>query len=99
MAEIFAFLSAVEFAYTKAPKSMKSVISSLNLLTCSLGAALGFALSPTSTYDKVLVEFAVLSGLMGAIALGFYILFRKYNKEEEQMNQKEREGQLTPETE
>ncbi|KAK9423239.1 putative Oligopeptide transporter [Seiridium unicorne] len=89
--EIFAFLAAIEFAYTKAPSAMKSLISSLNLLSCSIGSVLGFALSPTSTYDKVLVEFIVLACLMGLLALAFYVLFSKYNEEEEQMNMLERE--------
>lgn len=89
--EIFAFLASIEFAYTKAPNTMKSLISSLNLLSCSVGSAIGFALSPTSTYDKVLVEFIVLACLMGLLALVFYLLFSKYNHEEENMNMVERE--------
>lgn len=50
--EVFAVLASFEFAYTKAPGGMKSLITSLNLLSCSLGSAVGFALSPTSTYHK-----------------------------------------------
>ncbi len=97
MSEIFALVSAVEFAYTKAPSTMKSFISSLNLVTGSLGALIGFALSPTSTYTKVFVEFVVLAAIMGALTPVFYFLFRKYNKEEERMNQVEREARVEPE--
>jgi POT family proton-dependent oligopeptide transporter len=90
-AEIFAFLASIEFAYTKAPSTMKSLISSINLLSCSVGSIIGFALSPTSTYDKVLVEFIVLASLMGVLALVFYMLFSKYNNKEEHMNMVERD--------
>lgn len=97
MSEIFALVSAVEFAYTKAPSTMKSFISSLNLLTASIGSIIGFALSPTSTYDKVFVEFVVLAGIMGVLTVVFFLLFRKYNKEEERMNELERKARLEAE--
>lgn len=90
--EIFAFLSSIEFAYTKAPPSMKSIISSINPLSCSIGNALGFALSPTSVQSKVKVEFAALSGTMFLATIVFYVIFSKYNKEEEEMNRLERNG-------
>ncbi|EQL01067.1 POT family protein [Ophiocordyceps sinensis CO18] len=97
MSEVFALVSAVEFAYTKAPSTMKSFVSALNLLTGSIGALIGFALSPTSTYTKVLVQFVVLAAIMGLLTPIFYLLFRKYNKEEERMNQLERRAREEPE--
>ncbi|KAJ8125713.1 hypothetical protein O1611_g7927 [Lasiodiplodia mahajangana] len=93
LAEILAFLSSMEYAYTKAPKSMKSLVASINLLLCAVGSALGLALSPTSTYSKVLYQFASLSGIMFLLAIIFYLLFSKYNKEEGRMNQVERDAQ------
>ncbi|WDK09665.1 POT family protein [Colletotrichum graminicola] len=98
LSEIFALVSAVEFAYTKAPSTMKSFISALNLLTGSIGALLGFALSPTSTYTKVFYQFVVLAGIMGFLTPVFYLLFRKYNDDEERMNQLERRAREEPES-
>ncbi|KAI0145504.1 POT peptide transporter [Xylariaceae sp. FL1272] len=92
LSEILAFLSSMEYAYTKAPKSMKSLIASINLLSAAVGSALGLALSPTSNYAQVLVQFASLSGVMFALATGFYIVFSKYNKKEAAMNKMEREA-------
>lgn len=91
--EIFSFLSSIEFAYTKAPPSMKSIISSINLLSCSIGMVLGFALSPLSVQSKVGIQFAALSGTMFVATIVFYAIFSKYNKEEEKMNRVERSGE------
>ncbi|KAI8626837.1 POT peptide transporter [Xylariaceae sp. FL1651] len=93
LAEILAFLSSMEYAYTKAPKSMKSLIASINLLLCAIGSALGIAISPTSNYNQVLVQFASLSGIMFVLAILFYLLFSKYNEEEAKMNRVEREAE------
>jgi len=90
--EILAFLSSMEYAYTKAPRSMKSLVASINLLLCAVGSVLGLAISPTSKTPSVLVQFACLSGIMFAVAVVFYVLFNKYNKEESKMNRVEREA-------
>lgn len=92
LAEVLAFLSSMEYAYTKAPRSMKSLVASINLVLCAVGSALGLAVSPTSKKPQVLVQFACLSGIMFVVAVGFYWLFAKYNDEEVGMNQVEREG-------
>lgn len=72
---------------------MKSLVASINLLLCAIGSALGIALSPTSTWDRVLVQFACLSGTMFVLSIVFYLLFSKYNKEEDKWNRLEREAE------
>ncbi|EAW08564.1 putative POT peptide transporter [Aspergillus clavatus NRRL 1] len=86
LSEFFSTLSGMEYAYTKAPKSMRSIVSSLFLLTCTIGSTLGITLSPVSVDPKVLVEYVSLSIAMFATALLFYCCFGKYNKMEESMN-------------
>jgi POT family proton-dependent oligopeptide transporter len=76
----------MEYAYTKAPKSMRSIVSALFLLTCTIGSTVGITLSPVSVDPKVLVEYASLSITMFATAIVFYFCFRKYNQMEETMN-------------
>ncbi|KAK3309421.1 putative oligopeptide transporter [Chaetomium strumarium] len=90
VSEILAFVSSMEYAYTKAPRSMKSLVASINLLLCAVGSLLGLAISPTSEKPRVMVQFASLSGIMFIAAIAFYVLFSKYNKEEEKMNSVER---------
>lgn len=82
----------MEYAYTKAPRSMKSLVASVNLLLCALGSLLGLAISPTSKKPQILVQFACLSGMMFLAAILVYVLFSKYNKVDEKMNQIEREA-------
>ncbi|OGM44702.1 oligopeptide transporter [Aspergillus bombycis] len=92
LSEITAFLSSMEYAYTKAPRSMKSLVASVNLLLCALGSLLGLAISPTSRKPQILVQFACLSGIMFVSAIIVYVVFSKYNKMDEKMNQIEREA-------
>ncbi|EAU36869.1 predicted protein [Aspergillus terreus NIH2624] len=86
LSEVLAYVAGMEYAYTKAPKSMRSIVSSIFLLTCTVGSMLGITLSPVSKDPKVLVEYASLSGVMLATAVLFLLAFGKYNSIEEKMN-------------
>ena len=52
--EIFASITGLEYAFTKAPPSMKSFVMSIFLLQTAFGSALGIALAPTATDPKIL---------------------------------------------
>lgn len=54
LSEIFASITGLEYAFTKAPPSMKSFIMSIFLLQNAFGSALGIALSPTAVDPKLL---------------------------------------------
>ena len=86
LSEIFASVTGLEYAYTKAPASMKSFMSSLFLLTSALGAALGAAIAPAAK-DPNLTRFygwlAVASLTAGAL---FWVLFRRYDAQEDRLN-------------
>lgn len=56
LSEIFASITGLEYAYTKAPLSMKSFVTAMFLLTNAFGAALGIALSPTAKDPKLQVS-------------------------------------------
>ncbi|GES59675.1 POT peptide transporter [Aspergillus terreus] len=86
LSEVLAYVAGMEYAYTKAPKSMRSIVSSIFLLTCTIGSMLGITLSPVSKDPKVLVEYASLSGVMLVTAVLFLLAFGKYNNIEEKMN-------------
>jgi POT family proton-dependent oligopeptide transporter len=87
LSEIFASITGLEYAYTKAPASMKSFIMAIFLLTSAGGAALGAAISPF-TKDPYLTNFylglAIASGITG---IAFWLLFKKYNATEDNMNE------------
>ncbi|KAI9893342.1 MAG: peptide transporter ptr2 [Vezdaea aestivalis] len=92
LSEIFASITGLEYAFTKAPTSMKSFVMALFLLTTAFGSALAIALSPTAKDPKLLWMYtglAVAAFLAGCL---FWFLFSKYNKTEEQMNALDKEG-------
>ncbi|KAL2788302.1 POT family-domain-containing protein [Aspergillus keveii] len=86
LSEIFASVSGLEYAYTKAPPSMKSFVQSMYLLTNAFGSAIAEALTPAA-YDPAImwmfVGLAVASFLVGIL---FYIIYRHLNAQEDALN-------------
>ena len=77
--EIFASITGLEYAYSKAPDSMKSFIMSIFLVTNAFGSAIGCALSPVSKdpdYTWLFGGLAVSCFIAGCL---FWITFRSYN--------------------
>ncbi|KKK21638.1 hypothetical protein P175DRAFT_0500965 [Aspergillus ochraceoroseus IBT 24754] len=96
ISEIFASVSGLEYAYTKAPPSMKSFVQSMYLLTNAFGSALAEALTPAAFDPAILwmfVGLAVASFLVGII---FYILYRHLNDQEDTMNALDADDSETP---
>ncbi|KAI4247378.1 MAG: hypothetical protein L6R42_009636, partial [Xanthoria sp. 1 TBL-2021] len=85
--EIFGFVTASEYAYSKAPPDMKTIVQALVQLTACVGSALGMALSPVAKDPDVLVMYACIAGVMVLAAVLFYWRFEKYDKIDEEMNQ------------
>lgn len=79
LAGIFFYPTGQEYAYSKAPSSMKSLIQSILMVTVGLGAALAFALSPAYKDPKNTIMFATVSGVMFLTTCIFCWLLRKYN--------------------
>lgn len=80
--EIFASITGLEFAYSRAPTSMKSVVMALFLLTSAFGSALGFALVPVSQDPYLTWMFgslAVVAAIAGAL---LYLIFRGLDRED-----------------
>lgn len=89
ISEIFANVTGLEYAYNKAPLSMKSFITSLYLVTNAFGSAIGVALSPVSKNPKMVWTY---TGLAVSCFIGgcmFWILFHHYNNKDEELNKLE----------
>ena len=86
ISEIFASVTGLEYAYTKAPPSMKSFVQSMYLLTNAFGSAISEALNPL-LYDPAIqwmfVGLAVASFIAGCL---IWIIFHHLNETEDQMN-------------
>ncbi|KAI8319890.1 PTR2-domain-containing protein [Martensiomyces pterosporus] len=84
--EIFASITGLEYAYTKAPETMKSIVMSIFLFTNCGGAILAFCFNPIAADPKLVENFAICAGLMGAFAFLFYFCFYKYDRKERTAN-------------
>jgi POT family proton-dependent oligopeptide transporter len=84
--EIFASITSLEYAYSKAPVSMRSLIQAISLFTNAISSAIAEALNPLSA-DPLLVwnygVFAVLAFVGGIL---FIIQFWNLDQEEEALN-------------
>lgn len=92
LSEILASITGLEYAFTKAPSSMKSFVMSIFLLQSAFGSALGILLAPAAEDPK-------LVGLYGGLCVGtlvaagvFWWSFRGLNEVEEGMNALEDKG-------
>ena len=83
-----------EYAYTKAPSSMKSFVQAVLMFTVGCGAALAIALSPLYRDPTNETLYACLAGLMFLSACIFAVAFKKYNKTEDDMNHVAAENEL-----
>ncbi|KAH7098437.1 POT family-domain-containing protein [Auriculariales sp. MPI-PUGE-AT-0066] len=87
IAEMFTSLVANEYAFTKAPKRMRSTVSAFALLMSALSAAINFTLTSVNTEDKftwLFGSFAIVAWLTGII---FWFFFRGLDKQELRLNQ------------
>ncbi|KAG2014148.1 peptide transporter PTR2B [Coprinopsis cinerea AmutBmut pab1-1] len=86
MSEIFASITSLEYAYTKAPARMKSVVMAFSQFQVALSSAINFALTAANA-EKHFVwlygSFAIVAWVIGII---FYITFRKVDKMEHKLN-------------
>ncbi|ODQ49734.1 di/tri peptide transporter 2 [Saitoella complicata NRRL Y-17804] len=92
--EIFASITGLEYAFTKAPPSMKSFIMSMFLLTNAFGAAINIGLSTVAVDPKLVWMYTGISAACAIAGAVFWLSFRHYNKIEDEMNALEgkREG-------
>jgi len=87
LGEIFLNVTGLEYAYTKAPPSMKSFVQSLYLFTNAFAAALGEALVPVSKDPQILWMYTGVAGFCAGTAIVFWFLFHDLDDKEDEFNQ------------
>jgi POT family proton-dependent oligopeptide transporter len=76
IAEIFASITSLEYAFTKAPKRMKGVVMSFAQLQTAIASAINFALTAVNTEPKFVWlygSFAVVAWIVGTIFFFVYV--------------------------
>ncbi|KAJ9464504.1 putative peptide transporter ptr2 [Diplonema papillatum] len=76
MSEIFASVGGLEYAYTEAPKSMKSVIMAMFLLTNAAGSIIGIIISPVVKPPNMVYIYFVSGGWLLFLVIPFTLQFR-----------------------
>ncbi len=86
ISEILASITSLEYAFTKAPKNMRSMVQAIALFMTAIASAIGEAMVALST-DPLLTwnygAFAVVSFFAG---IGFWLSFRHLDAEEDALN-------------
>lgn len=85
--EIFGFVTAFEYAYSKAPQDMKAVVMAFSQLTAGIASILGMAISPAAKDPNMVVMYAILAGCMEITAVLFWWKFRKLDEAENKGDQ------------
>lgn len=87
LSEIFASITSLEYAFSKAPRNMRSMIQAIALFTTSISAAIGEGFVSLSA-DPLLVwnygSMGVLAFVAGCI---FWFQFRGLDEEEDVLNE------------
>ncbi|EAU80290.1 peptide transporter PTR2B [Coprinopsis cinerea okayama7 len=86
MAEIFASITSLEYAFTKAPARMKSVVMAFAQFQTAVSAAINFALTAANAEENFVWlygSFAITAWVIGTI---FFFTFRQLDRNEHKLN-------------
>ena len=84
--EVLASITKLEYAYTKAPKNMRSTVQAIALSTSAISSALSQALVALSEDPLLVWNYGSVAVVAFAGGVGFYFTFRKADKQEHQLN-------------
>jgi POT family proton-dependent oligopeptide transporter len=87
LSEVFASITSLEYAYSKAPKNMRSMVQAVALFMTAFAAAIGQALVPLAADPLLVWNYTVVGCLAFVGGSCFYLQFRKLDKEEDALNQ------------
>lgn len=84
--EIFASITSLEYAYSKAPRNMRSLIQAISLFTNAISAAIAEALNPLSADPLLVWNYGVFAVLAFVGGVCFMLQFRSLDREEDVLN-------------
>lgn len=86
MAEIFTNVTSLEYAFTKAPSNMRSLVMSINLLMNAFSSAISQAFVSLSADPLLVWNYAVVAIIAFIGSFCFWFHFRNLDKEEDRLN-------------
>ncbi|KAJ5480728.1 hypothetical protein N7539_006622 [Penicillium diatomitis] len=86
LSEIFASITSLEYAYSKAPRNMRSLIQAISLFTNAISAAIAEALNPLSSDPLLIWNYGVFAVIAAVGGILFILQFRGLDKEEDALN-------------
>lgn len=86
LSEILASITGLEYAFSKAPKNMRSIVMSLFLFTSAISTALGQAFISLSADPLLIANYGLMAGLSFVGGLGFWLTFRNLDASEAELN-------------
>jgi POT family proton-dependent oligopeptide transporter len=86
IAEIFTNVTSYEYAYSKAPENMKSLVMSVNLFMSAISAALGEAFTPLSDDPLLVWNYTTVAVIAIVGGIAFWFCFSHLDSEEDKWN-------------
>jgi POT family proton-dependent oligopeptide transporter len=80
--EIFAYVTALEYAHDHLPQNLKVVVQAFSLLSRSAGSAGALALASVARDPYLVAFYASLTAGMVAVTVAFWLAFHKHDAEE-----------------
>ncbi|KAK2606189.1 hypothetical protein QQS21_003359 [Conoideocrella luteorostrata] len=87
LAEVFASITSLEYAYSKAPKNMRSMVQAVALFMTSFAAAIGQAFNGLASDPLLVWNYAVVAILAFVAGTCFFLQFRGLDIHEDELNE------------
>ncbi|KAH8730964.1 peptide transporter PTR2-A [Phaeosphaeriaceae sp. PMI808] len=86
ISEIFASVTTLEYAFTKAPKNMRSLVQSVQLFTTAFSAALAQAFTPLTNDPHLVWNYGAVAIISFVTGIAFFFAYRTMDKQEDELN-------------
>ncbi|CAK7274676.1 hypothetical protein SEPCBS119000_006294 [Sporothrix epigloea] len=86
LGEIFVSTTCLEYAQSKAPKNMRSMVQAVSLSMNAFSTALGFAFVPLSEDPYLVWNYGIVAVLAALAGAGFWFTFRDLDRDEDRLN-------------
>lgn len=84
--EIFASITGLEYAFSKAPENMRGLVMGVNLLQTAFSSAIGQALVPLATDPLLVWNYMTVAILAFLGGIGFWFTWRDLDAKEDELN-------------